>query len=468
MDNEEFNEMNENEQNQTEEDTTEAFEEKAEDTMNTAEEYAEQSEAAAEECAVACEDAGADVKAYVDTAVQKKAPEPEPAPAYETQNLYSNIPVYTQEVPEEKKKKGGRFWKAATAVLLAICLITTSFAIGTVFGKDRAASASAGVKTDAPRTVVTVATPEYTPATQLTSEDRLDIPGVYAKVCPSVVVIVTKSDEGGSLATGVVFTEDGYIVTCAHVVDDANSVSVYLYGDSKTAYPAEVIGFDTFTDIGVIKVDLTGLTPAEFGESHKLIPGEQVVAIGTPYERELAYTVTEGIVSARRDNYNIQDLSLTLDLIQHTATINPGNSGGPLVNMYGQVVGINSVKIMSGDYATYEDIGFAVQVETALPIVEQIINRGKVARPQIGIKGATDTTLGGVYVAEIMKGGAAEKADIQVGDIITKLNGERVKSIEELVSKLGKLNVGDEVEITLLRDVDVVVTKLVLQAPAEE
>ena len=244
--------------------------------------------------------------------------------------------------------------------------------------------------------------------------------------------------------------------------------SVYLYGDDKTAYDAEVIGFDTYTDIGVIKVNLKGLPAAEFGESHKLVPGEQVVAIGTPYERNLAYTVTAGYVSSRRDSYKLDDLNLTLDLIQHSATINPGNSGGPLLNMYGQVVGINSVKIMTGNFETYEDIGFAVQIEAALPVVEQIINEGKVQRPQIGIKGATETTIGGIYVSEILEGGGAANADVQVGDIITKLNGERVRSIDELISKLGKFKAGDEVEITILRDVDVVVTKIILQEPIPE
>ena len=386
-------------------------------------------------------------------------------PKYETPSYYS-VPVYTQAPAPEKKKNKKNFWIAATAVLAAICIMTTSFAVGTVFGRagktDLAPSATQTAKT------ITISTPDYVPAEQNTAEGRLDVAGVAAKVNPSVVVVMVKNATGGSLGTGVIFTEDGYIITCAHVIDDATSVSVYLYGDDKTAYDAEVIGFDTYTDIGVIKVNLKGLPAAEFGESHKLVPGEQVVAIGTPYERNLAYTVTAGYVSSRRDSYKLDDLNLTLDLIQHSATINPGKSGGPLLNMYGQVVGINSVKIMTGNFETYEDIGFAVQIEAALPVVEQIINEGKVQRPQIGIKGATETTIGGIYVSEILEGGGAANADVQVGDIITKLNGERVRSIDELISKLGKFKAGDEVEITILRDVDVVVTKIILQEPIPE
>ena len=470
--NEEYNDINETEHTGTEEpaqinaEETDEYPETENDgaeTEDTVEFSAENQPEKAEETAPASQPVHEE-NSRVNTARQEENRTPENAPYY--YSGYSGIPVYT-EAPKKEKKKGRSFWIVATAVLTAICLITTSFAIGTIFGRNGASQNSNETEKQVVK-VVTASSPDYVPAVQSTAEGKLDVPGVAAKVFPSVVVILSKSEEGTSLGTGIVFTEDGYIITCAHVIDDAVSVTVYLYGDDKTAHKAEVVGFDTYTDIGVIKVDLDGLTPAEFGESHKLVPGEQVVAIGTPYERALSYTVTEGIVSARRDNYNLDDLNLTLDLIQHSATINPGNSGGPLLNMYGQVVGINSVKIMSSDLTTtYEDIGFALQIETALPIIEQIINEGKVQRPQIGIKGATETTLGGVYVAEILKGGAAEKADIQVGDIITKLNGERVKSIEELIAKLGKCNIGDEVELTLLRDVDVIVTKVILQAPVD-
>lgn len=396
--------------------------------------------------------------------------------AYEEPQFYYNIPVYTQEVKESKpKKSGGKFWMAATAVLMAICLVTSSFAIGTVVGKDGNKDTVVNSKkendtentrpTEIPNTMAQ--TPEYSYTQNVNPGERMDVPTLVAKVSPSVVDIRTTSDAGGSLGTGVIYTEDGYIITCAHVIDDATSVTVYLHEDD-TEYSAEVIGFDTYSDIGVIKIDKTGLPAAQFGESHKLVPGEQVVAIGTPYSLELTHTITEGLVSDRRDNYSIPDLGVTLDLIQHSATINPGNSGGPLFNMYGQVVGINSVKIMTGGTSNYEDIGFAIQMETALPIAEQIIIEGQVVRPQIGIKGATESTLGGVYVGEIVKGGAAEKADIKVGDLITRIDGQRVKSVDELITLLGKYNFGDEIEVTILRGVDVVTTTVILQEPVEE
>ncbi len=470
MDYEETNEINETEQTNTEETSANEAEVNEEITADTEDNTAEFTEETAEKAEETAEPSEPVYQPQTAQPAQYSQPQQNGyyAPRYEAPAYYSAVPVYTP-APEKKKKKSGKsFWVIATAILAAVCIMTSSFAVGILYGRANAEQPVAPAAEQTTK-IVTVTTPDYVPASQNTAEGRLDVPGVAEKVNKSVVVILTKSDEGGSLGTGVIFTEDGYIITCAHVIDDATSVSVYLYGDDKTAYPAEVIGFDTYTDIGVLKVDLKGLPAAEFGESHKLVPGEQVVAIGTPYERNLAYTVTEGIVSSRRDAYKLDDLGLTLDLIQHSATINPGNSGGPLVNMYGQVVGINSVKIMAEEYATYEDIGFAIQIETALPVVEQIINEGKVQRPQIGIKGATEEMIGGVYVAEIIPGGAADTsgADIQVGDIITKLNGERVRSIDELIAKLGKCQIGEEVEITLLRDVDVVVTKVVLQAPAK-
>ncbi len=381
---------------------------------------------------------------------------------YGPRNIYSDIPMYTEV---KKPNKRGRFWIAATAVLTAVCLITSSFAIGTVFGRDSVQASSQSKYTD--KEVLMSQTPEYSYTTQLTENDKLDIPSLVEKVNPTVVDIVTSSSEGGSLGTGIIFSEDGYIVTCAHVIDDATEVYVYLYQDD-TEYEAEIIGYDTYSDIGVIKIDKTGLTAAEFGQSHNLVPGEQVVAIGTPYSRDLSHTITEGIVSSRRDNYSISDLNVTLDLIQHTATINPGNSGGPLFNMYGQVVGINSVKIMAGGYTTYEDIGFAIQSESALPIINQLISSGKVRRPQMGIKGMTDSTLGGVYVGEVIEDSAAEEAGLKVGDLITKVNGERVLSIDELISMLGKFNFGDEIEVTILRGVDVYKLTLTLQEPIDE
>lgn len=373
-----------------------------------------------------------------------------------TQGIYDNYSsdpfastTVQVETVQPKKKSGKGFWVAATAVLLALCIVTSSIAIISIRNND------GKIKIPTPYT------PEYAPLTAHSADDRLTVPQVYEKVAASIVDIMISTPTGGGFATGIIYTTDGYIVTNAHVVDSAKSVTVRLI--DGTEYPAEIIGFDSYTEVAVLKIEATDLIPAEFGQSSKLVVGEQIIAIGTPYDVTLTHTTSDGIVSAIRNEFTFEDLNLTLNLIQHTASINPGNSGGPLLNLYGQVIGINTVKIMND----YENIGFAIQIESVLPIVEQLMNHGKVDRPQIGISGYTETTLGGVVVAEITPGGAAEKSDLRVGDIITKIDGVRVKTIEELITRLGGYSAGDTVELSVLRDVEVEVVTLTLQKAAE-
>ncbi|MBE6891529.1 MAG: PDZ domain-containing protein [Ruminococcaceae bacterium] len=373
-----------------------------------------------------------------------------------TQGIYDNIQtdpfassnVHVETV-ETKKRSGKGFWVAATAVLLALCIITSSIAFIAV------------QKNGGQFKLPTPSTPEYAPLTAYTTDDLLTVSQVYDKVAESIVDIMITTPTGGGFATGIIYTTNGYIVTNAHVVDSAKTVTVRLL--DGTEYPAEIIGYDSYTEVAVIKIEAENLVPAEFGESSKLVVGEQIVAIGTPYDITLTHTTSDGIVSAIRDDFTFEDLGLTLNLIQHTASINPGNSGGPLLNMYGQVIGINTIKIVDD----YENIGFAIQIESVLPIVEQLMNNGKVDRPQIGISGYTEPTLGGVVVAEIVPGGAASKSDLKVNDIITKIDGVRVKTIEELITRLGGYKAGDTVELSILRDVDVLTITLTLQKAAE-
>lgn len=361
-------------------------------------------------------------------------------------------PVYTVDASAKtKRKKSGKgIWITISAVLVALCLISTSFAVAFAINGNTGSF-----------TLPTPSTPEYAPLTATSTDDLLTVPQVYEKIKESVVDIIIQTADGSGFASGIIYTADGYIVTNAHVVDSATSITVRLLNGNE--YPAEIIGYDSYTEVAVIKIDATGLTPAEFGESSKLVVGEEVVAIGTPYDLSLTHTLSVGYVSALRDSFTFEDLGLTLDLVQHTASINPGNSGGPLLNMYGQVVGINVIKIIDG----YENIGFALQIDSVLPIVETLMNNGKVERPQIGIKGYTDSSIGGVTVAEIVKGGAADGTDLKVGDIITKIDGVRVKTIEELITRLGGYNAGDEVELSILRDVEVVTVKIKLQEASD-
>ena len=296
-------------------------------------------------------------------------------------------------------------------------------------------------------------TPDY--IHQNTEGEAMDSTSVIQKMLPSVVMIeVTKANAQGG-GSGIIMTQDGYVLTNAHVIDGAKTVTVKT-NDGKE-YTAKIIGYDTSSDVGVVKIE-GSFQAAEFGDSDKVVPGETVIAIGTPYSEDLFQTATKGMVSSLRYGLTFKSLGLTLDLIQHDAAINSGNSGGPLVNQYGQVIGVNSVK-MSGEY---ENLSFALQINGVLKVANDIITKGAVERPLIGITGSTEPTIGGVKVADVQENGAAAEAGIKIGDVITKLNDTRVKSIDELTSLINKMAVGDEITLTLIRDGEMTTVKLKL------
>ena len=355
-----------------------------------------------------------------------------------------------EEAQSSPKKKRNGVWFAVAAILLALCTATAFLA---------------GYWANAGTTVFEIprnGSPTYAVATP-TEGEEMTAAQVIEKVTPSVVVIkvsITDSASGRigtGFGTGIIYTDNCYILTNAHVIEDANNITVQTY-DEKT-YRANIIGYDTTSDVAVLKIDATDLTPAVFGDSSTLVPGAEVIAIGTPYSLNLSYTSTKGIVSAIRNNFSFPELNTALDLIQHDAAINSGNSGGPLLNMYGQVIGINSIKI-SG---TYENLGFALQINTVIPLMEQLMNTGTVSRPAIGIQGSTESNLGGVLVANVISGGAADQAGLQAGDLITKMDGTRINSIEELKKMLGEKKVGDQITLTVIRDGEIMDFQLTLQ-----
>ena len=249
----------------------------------------------------------------------------------------------------------------------------------------------------------------------------------------------TETKEVTGTGTGIVMTEDGYIITNSHVVYDteygcgkAIDVSILLSDESE--HKAKIIAYDIETDLAVLKIDETGLTPAQFGDSNDLRVGELVIAVGNPLGFDLFGSVTSGIVSALNRQISINEKNMTL--IQTDAAINSGNSGGPLLNSCGQVIGINSAK-MSSAYgsASVEGLGFAIPISDAKIIIDDLINNGYVTgRPQIGIT-TVDVTEAysrylnipmGVYVQSIQKDSAAEKAGLQIGDVFIDIEGEAV------------------------------------------
>lgn len=267
------------------------------------------------------------------------------------------------------------------------------------------------------------------------------------------------SVEQGS-GSGVIIDPEGYIVTNNHVVEGAQELVVSLANGKHI--PARLIGRDPRTDLAVIKInpaEAGELTVAKLGDSSQLQVGELVVAIGNPLGEEFARTVTAGIISALNRTLTVGEQKFTL--IQTDAAINPGNSGGALVNSRGEVIGINSVKIIS---EKVEGMNFAIPINNAKPIIEQLIKNGKVIRPWLGIlyRGVEiDRDLQqqynlpvdyGIVVDDVVANGPAGMAGIQAQDIIIEVEGEKVKSFQDLQDLIGKHKVGDTIKVKVVRD----------------
>ena len=295
-------------------------------------------------------------------------------------------------------------------------------------------------------------------------ENIADTPGaiswqdIYEKVMPSVVSITCQDGRTVSSGTGVIMDAGGYIITNAHVVEDAREILVLLTDGREL--DARCVGSDVLSDLAVLRVSATGLIPAEFGDSDKLRVGDEVVAIGDPLGVELRGTMTNGIISGI--NRDIKSGNRTLTLMQTTAALNTGNSGGPLVNCYGQVVGINTMKI--GDYASesgVDNLGFAIPITAVQTVLEQLANQGYVAgRPDIGLTGQAISTFyqfyyrmpAGILITAVDEDSDAAAQGLRRGDILMTLDGKAVTSLDILEEITYASSVGDELEATIYRD----------------
>ncbi len=297
-----------------------------------------------------------------------------------------------------------------------------------------------------------------------------------SKILPSIVGInveysVTSSNmffnQSQSIAeaqgSGIIVSEDGYILTNNHIINssdtsnyyqvsEATKIEVYLYGN-ETPYEATIIGSDSQTDLAIIKIDKTGLTKAELGDSSSVKIGEFVLAVGNPLG--VGTSVSSGIVSAV--DREVSTDGVTYNLIQTDAAINSGNSGGALVNSQGQVIGINTLKV-SGDGV--EGMGFAIPINDTINIYQQLIENGKVSRPYIGISGIdidektakkNDLPIG-IYVKGTETFSSAEKSGIKIGDVITAIDGVEVSTMQELNDIKNKKNVGDNITLEIYRN----------------
>ena len=414
----------------------------------------------------------------MNTANQYNDPQPEPEAAYtapQTDNGAGGAtppvhPVQPQDAQPPKKKKkfnGKRVARSAVALVLAAAMGFAGGFVGSKFGGSgkvviqQVAPSSTADSASGSDSSITAASSS---GSSLTTEQVADL------VSPSVVVITTEQVvysqwswygqnqvESGA-GSGVIISSDGYILTCAHVVDGASTITVTI-GDKD--YTATLVGEDTTSDIAVIKIDADGLTPATVGNSDSLKVGQSVMAVGNPLG-ELGGTVTGGMISALNRSVTIQGSSSvnTMSLIQMDASVSPGNSGGGLFNMNGELVGIVNAKSSSSDA---EGLGFAIPINDAIKVAQELLENGYVTgRPYLGITylavtdAQTASQLGvnayGVYVVEVVKGGPAEKAGLQAGDRIVSVDGTEIASKDDLGTLMQKHTAGDTLSITIARD----------------
>ena len=268
----------------------------------------------------------------------------------------------------------------------------------------------------------------------------------------------TQEREQQGSGSGVIIRQDGYIVTNNHVVQGATKIEVTL--NNNKVYPATVIGTDPATDVALIKIEADGLPIVPFGDSDNLRLGEWVLAIGSPLGEQLKGTITAGIVSAKgRSMPNYSGEFKIESFIQTDAAVNPGNSGGALVNKKGELVGINTAIVsQTGAYSGYS---FAVPSNMVKKVVGDLIDFGSVKRAMLGISGNTVTdeianknklaSPEGVYVAEVVKGGAADKAGIKAEDIITEIGGTHISTMPQLQAKVNSFHPGDKTTVKVLR-----------------
>jgi S1-C subfamily serine protease len=294
-------------------------------------------------------------------------------------------------------------------------------------------------------------------------EGRTGLPGMVRRVLPAVVSITTRHIERDQfnqavptrgLGSGFIVDRRGYILTNRHVVDGAEQIKVTL--PDERAFRATLVGADSSTDLAVLKIDDRNLPTIPLGDSSRLAVGEAVVAIGSPLWIEGGPTVTTGVVSALGRSMEEEGLPILHNLIQTDAAINPGNSGGPLLNLAGQVVGINTAILPSA-----HGIGFAISVNTAKPVLRDLIVRGRVLRPSLDLVAvsltpqiayANDLAIErGALVVRLVKKGAAETAGVQAGDVVTAVQGRAVKNLHDLHDALSHHRAGQTVELTLWR-----------------
>ncbi len=400
---------------------------------------------------------------------------PEAPGAYEAPNAYA-APAPCAAKAKPKKESGGKRRVAGVAALvLAASLLSGTAGAGAVLAyqnlrqpqaQTETASKTAAEKTEKQtsadastlRESGRSAEKKDTVSTRTASSGEvLTAAEVYAQNVNSTVGVTTSitgtnywgyKTNSAAAGSGFIVSEDGYIVTNYHVIEDGNSVSVTFY--NGTSYDAEVVGYDASNDIAVLKVDAEDLTPVTLGDSDALVVGEDVVAIGNPLG-ELTFSLTKGTVSALDRTVTLSD-DVTMNLIQTDAAINSGNSGGALFNMYGEVIGVTNAKYSSESLmeAEIDNIGFAIPMNSVKRIISEIIETGSYASPYLGVTvtDASDAAL--IYSVE--KDTPAEAAGLQENDLVTAADGKKISSSADLIAAVKTKSPGETMTLTVKRD----------------
>lgn len=380
-------------------------------------------------------------------------------------------PVVTNTPAQPKKHHGGV--GRVVALILSCAVISAACGFGGAILAQNSSRTGKTTVQQSNRTAATVNVKKVDGQTLMSPAE------VYASTVNSVVSIncsavstniFGQQTESASSGSGFIYTADGYIVTNQHVVANASSINVTLYnGDT---YPATLVGSDSDYDVAVLKIDAKDLPAVTLGSSTDVNVGDTVMAIGNPLG-ELTFSMSQGIVSCVNRAINVE--GTPFNMIQVDASINPGNSGGPLMNLYGEVVGIVSAKYSSYANTTVEGLGFAIPINDVQSIIKDIIENGSVGnKAYMAITASTMTqqmaaqykinATEGVFVYSVEDGGAGDKAGLKLGDVITKLNDTQITSMEDLSAAKKGFKAGDTVTLTVLRDGKEITTQLTFDA----
>lgn len=394
------------------------------------------------------------------------------------QDWYAPLEEHTSPESKKKKRKPGKAsWRIGGAILLVVLLIAASSLIFSGSNQRTEAPYISGdgmpddwndyldnyyQVTESKDAEIKLPRAELVPDFKVAiSSDRgkeLSLQELYDQCSKSIVAIKGYQDgvDGYYWGSGIILSEDGLILTNTHVIENCDTASVTLFDNSS--YDAALVGADSTSDIAVLRIEATGLTPASFGDSAELAIGDKVAAIGNPLGETFRMTLTDGIISAIDRGISYNGHSMTL--LQTNTAINEGNSGGALFNMYGQVIGVTNMKMMSS-YSSIEGIGFAIPSSTIAAVADSLMQYGEVrGRTAIGITvGAIPENVTshydlptGLYVSAVEEKSDAAAKGIQQGDIITAVNGNPASATSDILTVKNTLSVGDTITFTIWRD----------------